>query len=453
MNPPDYVEIPPYASLIPEYEETEQSSLKLSPSSLGLSTKQLPLASSSLPASPSNAPLSPRQVPGTPSSTNGIFSNFSSMVVNQALASLPSPLPAQSTQRRNAQLLSAKDPLSIPITSANFRRFIAKCGFVFWLQDRGEEIIMWRRGWKYTSAWMAVYAFLCYYPRLTLLIPHVALLHILVTTYYERYPERNEENDDEDVPVPALVVHPGEGSADWLANVQAIQNLMGTVADLYDFVVPHLSHLTWTTPMTSPIFFFTLFSLFALIPIIGMIPLRPVFLVLGLTPFVLTHPYVLPTLPALIKPFLPKLRTGLRRVVDDDQLLEKHWAAPMKEVAVWENERWNPSTGWTSTNLRVGERKPWTRGQDGWSGTVEGTPFDGHVSSNLSFALPPGWKFVETEDWNVDLVGNWHKVPVDEEGWIYTDDSWLDPRTTPLSSWTNKGMTRRRRWTRRIYKV
>jgi len=37
-------------------------------------------------------------------------------------------------------------------------------------------------------------------------------------------------------------------------------------------------------------------------------------------------------------------------------------------------------------------------------------------------------------------------------GWIYTNDAWLDPRPAPLEEWKPAGgMTRRRRWTHRIY--
>ena len=38
-------------------------------------------------------------------------------------------------------------------------------------------------------------------------------------------------------------------------------------------------------------------------------------------------------------------------------------------------------------------------------------------------------------------------------GWIYTNDAWLDPRPAPLEEWKTPagGMTRRRRWTHRIY--
>ena len=58
-------------------------------------------------------------------------------------------------------MLSARDPLSLPITSNNFKRFVARAGFVFWRQDRVEEVIMWRRGTSVTSAWLAAYGFLC----------------------------------------------------------------------------------------------------------------------------------------------------------------------------------------------------------------------------------------------------------------------------------------------------
>ena len=66
-----------------------------------------------------------------------------------------------SGQRGSGTLLSTRDPLSIPITTVNFRRFVSKVGPIFWLQDRIEEVLMWKRGWKVTTVWMAVYVFFC----------------------------------------------------------------------------------------------------------------------------------------------------------------------------------------------------------------------------------------------------------------------------------------------------
>lgn len=58
-------------------------------------------------------------------------------------------------------LLSTRDPLSVPIMTTNFRRFVCRVGPLFWLQDRGEEIILWKKGWKRTTVWLAVYGFFC----------------------------------------------------------------------------------------------------------------------------------------------------------------------------------------------------------------------------------------------------------------------------------------------------
>ena len=46
------------------------------------------------------------------------------------------------------------------------------------------------------------------------------------------------------------------------------------------------------------------------------------------------------------------------------------------------------------------------------------------------------------------FLNSWHVG-----GWIYTNDAWLDPRPAPSEEWKTAtgGMTRRRRWTHRIY--
>ena len=67
------------------------------------------------------------------------------------------PSPQTHPHRSERRLLSNRDPLSIPTTTAHFRRFVAKIGPVFWLQDRIEEIVLWKTGWKPTTLWMAIY--------------------------------------------------------------------------------------------------------------------------------------------------------------------------------------------------------------------------------------------------------------------------------------------------------
>ena len=93
-------------------------------------------------------------------------------------------------------------------------------------------------------------------------------------------------------------------------------------------------------------------------------------------------------------------------------------------------------------------------------------------SSNLTFSLSPGWLFVETEEWRPDLQGSWIGQELADEsgcldgsesvhllnfisvpdGWVYTDDVWMNASPVPREAWkTGNGMTRRRRWMRRIY--
>ena len=237
--------------------------------------------------------------------------------------------------------------------------------------------------------------------------------------------------------------------------------------------------------------------------------MRTTFLIVGLAPFLVTHPFTLHTiLPLLLEATakrLVRLRVMLMRLVDNDRLEDKHWCSELKVVELWENERWvTPSgsednnsihAGWSKSNLRPGERKPWTRGRDGWSGVSDDGSGDvrsvrfrvcyaaaahQHVgpsplafSSNLTFSLSPGWLFVETEEWRPDLEGSWIGQEYADEreclvrlaavhtqltiihwtdGWVYTDDVWMHPGPAPLEAWkASNGMTRRRRWVRRIY--
>jgi hypothetical protein len=103
---------------------------------------------------------------------------------------------------------------------------------------------MWRCGWKYTGVWIVSYAFLCayypsfllyrvfynevagYFPRMVLLVPHVILAAIMLSTYPT--PSSSESMSTKNPPAP-IAPPPSEGSVDWQANLQAIQNLMGAL--------------------------------------------------------------------------------------------------------------------------------------------------------------------------------------------------------------------------------
>ncbi|KAG5333553.1 hypothetical protein C0989_005451 [Termitomyces sp. Mn162] len=525
---------------------------------------------------------------GMNSSTAAVFSLLPQMVLSSTLPNTPLSPSAKDKDkdtRKGPQLMTNKEPLSIPITTLNFKRFVAKVGPIFWMQDRIEEVILWKRGWRVTGVWMAAYAFFC----------------IMLASYPYSKPKPGETSSTD--------------SVNWQGNLQGIQNLMGFVADVHDLVQPHLHLLVLTPahlpspryaeisvppPISSypPLILLTLLLTFPPLLVLLASPLFPtrfVCLVGGLLPLLATHPRVLPILPMLgklavtftqnvlvvlvrryvelqrafltfwtrikgkgrgrgeeptvhagdIDVDLPPLRTILERIRDNDRLDDTCWNAEMREVELFENERFVPSRsrqcsnpilpstspdrstsptlvaafcgvpaptitsqgqrfslpstpmsginsvapdptdpGWGKANLRSGERRGWTRGQDGWGGVrtrsragsgdsqmkgkmgdggggrgergeeSDGVDLDtgeGVVSSNLTFSLASGWAFVGTEGWRRDLGRKWAGLDVgvdpDADGWVYTNDAWGGALGISYPG----SVTRRRRWVRRVW--
>ncbi|KAF8994734.1 integral peroxisomal membrane peroxin-domain-containing protein [Cyathus striatus] len=431
-------------------------------------------------------------------------------------------------------LLSNRDPLSLPIMTSNFKRFVAKVGPVFWLQDRVEEVLFWRRGWRLLGFGWLVMRFCVrgfvlllygYFPRMILLLPHLILIGIILSTY--RYPPPptplSPSGSAYTVPPPPPPV--ASTTEDWQANIQAIQNLMGLyLGPLGAFTTPPPSSSS-TSPSpaaqqrgglyTPHILLLLLLTLPPLAFIVSLpaFPIRTVALLVGWAPFVATHPWVqalVPHLCSIVSHIRPKVvhaanstiefvekslewmrryapwlvslpspqhgrqgekkkvdekvlsakhvKMALRRWMDNEKLSDQCWNSEMRVVELWENERLAVDLEtWTKTNLKPGERGPWTRGRDGWSGLgVGGVEAEvgvgdvGEVSSNLTFSLAPGWSFVDTEDWRKDLDAAWVECGGDDEGWVYTNDAWLGPRPAPYTS-TGGSVTRRRRWLRRVF--
>ncbi|KAF8322741.1 hypothetical protein DL93DRAFT_2071698 [Clavulina sp. PMI_390] len=396
--------------------------------------------------------------------------SLANLLISSAI-NIPASQAGSSPRGPANALLSSKDPLSIPITTTNFRRFISRVGFVFWVMDRMEEIFMWRKGWKYTTSWLALYCAVCYKPRLLLVAPSVALLAVMIANYHSPPAPATWHNHTEIAdPSVSLLSQPPvgglatEGSSAWLANIQAIQNLMGFVADAYDMLFPLTHLITFKSHASTPIF---LFILFTTIPL-TFLPLQLFTLIAGVGAFTLTHPLVRHHLfdkDGILQQsrIIPIVIQEGRSLVNDSSLSEEHiTAAELREVFIFQNERWSwPSSAQTSSaggsiiaagwkggvnSLKASDRGAWTRGADG-SVTV------GESSSHLVVQLDPGWAFVETEQWEPDFLARWAPTGADRDGWVYTNDAWLDPRPAPVEEWQKPGMTRRRRWVRRIYPV
>lgn len=180
-----------------------------------------------------------------------------------------------------------------------------------------------------------------------------------------------------------------ELSPAWQSNIQAIQNLMGAVSDLDDAVLPLLPYITHRSPYTAAIFALAVGSAIALVMVLDYLPLRLLALVVGLSVFTSTHPIMRERiLPVVIPPLFgdKTLRSSIVRARDNSNLEDKHWMSEMREVELFQNERWSPTLAtdgtavagkgeggsWSKMHLKPGERSGWTRGRDGWSGVGDG---------------------------------------------------------------------------------
>ena len=157
-------------------------------------------------------------------------------------------------------------------------------------------------------------------------------------------------------------------------------------ADLHDAAFPYLLHLTFATPYTPHIFTITFLSTLLTLPFLFLVPLRPLFLIGGLAPFAVTHPFIQRTFSLIVLTLpLRSFRARLVRLIDNDTLKDRHWQSELREVELFENERWVPGegTGWSKNNLKTGERVAWTHGRDGCSAvTADGA---GDIRSVVAF--------------------------------------------------------------------
>ncbi|EJU03770.1 hypothetical protein DACRYDRAFT_99289 [Dacryopinax primogenitus] len=255
-----------------------------------------------------------------------------------------------------------------------------------------------------------------------LLLPHLALLCVLLPSYLR--PERDAPQ------VPPL---PIEGSTEWLANVQAIQNLMGFASDIYDLALPLLPHLTQRTVYSIPLTRFLSLSVLLLLPFLPYLPLRPIFLCLGLSPFLLTHPSVLPLHPHLLAKLHSLGSLVALKAKDDDALTCSHWTA-----RAGGERTWGLIETWERETFRLPEG---ASEQIGKQWLPEG------LRSAFEVALIPGWETVD-EGWVCDFFAGWAGGGADGDGWVYADEL-----GRPLDPLLGKGVLRRRRWTRRIWRV
>ncbi|WVQ74087.1 hypothetical protein IAR50_003672 [Cryptococcus sp. DSM 104548] len=389
-----------------------------------------PIASREKPRPDAHLPFPPSsQARGKPTgSTLGLgLPSLSTNVSDLLLSSLlPPNLPKIPSGGRTTgsggprELTTQREGLSVPVLSNNFRRFVTRVGPIFWLQDRVEEVVFWRKP-VWTWGWMLTWTFICFQPRVLLLLPSLGLIVLLLHTHERNHPlpsllgiisppplattrveqtgvseKTKEDSPDrgaytstttkdesgETVGVPVVPSKEAESGVDYYMNIQAIQNLMGLVSDAYDYIAPRfaiIQHPSQSASPTSLPFTHTHLILLLLPPTL-LLPLTPpqllpyLMLPLGVAPPLAFHPNLTPWLLSLPNDKrLRKARDLVEHWLLTDKLPDAFSGKTISQVCVWENERLDPKlpapgpippTAWSSRFLRQGDRPAWVKSHE-----------------------------------------------------------------------------------------
>lgn len=403
---------------------------------------------------------------------------------------------------------------SLSTMSYNFRRFNARAGILFKLQDLTESLFEWQHPTQ-TLSFLAVYTFVCLDPHLIFVLPLVLLvLAVLIPGFVARHPAPPKGTLSSEQGVgysaagpplapPVTVTPVRELSRDFVKNMRRLQNQMGGFVIAHDLVVEKVLPLTnfGDEALSSTVFLAAVVGIFVMLTTAHLVPWRFVFLGVGWAHVCSTHPYAIQ--------FLADLRAGkLSGVVPADVIagMDKvadrvasgggsggatvarsfadSWVAhdiildsapETREVEIFELQRKVPSGEWEPWVFCPNPYDPLSAARIAGD-RPRGTRFFEDV------AAPDGWEWSEKK-WALDLWSReWVEeriitsVEVETEGerWVYDmyagedealrhagvvehPDGAAAARTLGQASWEEgedgnglKGEWRRRRWVRLV---
>jgi hypothetical protein len=190
---------------------------------------------------------------------------------------------------------------SLPTMTNNFRRFNARIGIVFVFQARMIRLFTWRTP-THTLSFLATYTFICLDPYLLVVAPlAIALFSIMIPAFTSRHPppppnaaKVYHQAYTGPALAPATTIKPAsETSKDFFRNMRDLQNSMADFSNGHDALV---SLITPATNFSDEIFSSQLFLYLAVLTTISFIsahllPWRLIFLVLGWTFIISSHPF------------------------------------------------------------------------------------------------------------------------------------------------------------------
>ena len=191
-----------------------------------------------------------------------------------------------------------KVPLNFLTTSRNFTRFAARIGPIVSVQNEVIDVMTWMNPGK-TIAWMLVYSFFCYYPRFLTLVPWLFILYQIAHYYV---------HDREPFDV---------SQAQYLRNMQFIQNHMGLIADIYDHLSEKYRLIDWSDESTTRMVVIQMLGgVTCTYFIVNWIPINLIILVVGIFVFLMNTTWFRVVSMSLPSAVGSRLRSSYQRVLD-----------------------------------------------------------------------------------------------------------------------------------------
>ncbi|KAI7906154.1 Peroxin/Dysferlin domain-containing protein [Cokeromyces recurvatus] len=344
---------------------------------------------------------------------------FQNVLVSAAMHSTDTTLPPN-------EYLANLPPLNPQNTAKNFSRFVSRCGPMFTFRDNVILLLSWNKPVD-TLVALLMYCLICLHSKLALLIPHIILFRIIITGYTKRFgDDKNVNTNDitneqkqESLPhmstSTATTNNVGsstnrfnftsslyptasdEASPEYLKNMQNLQNMMGEMSDLYDLIASKSHYVDWSSEaVTMRVFQFALISFVFIMMLVWFIPLNIIFLIAGITLFLLNTRFA----KFVLKEILPQLtevgQTQINSILHWYTQIEKRLdeQSNVKELSLYENQRWWPESGFIPHTLSS-ERGLWTD----MSGTIE-------LTHKEELPAPKGYHWIE-DNWTLDTTGPW----------------------------------------------
>ncbi|TKA80179.1 hypothetical protein B0A55_03594 [Friedmanniomyces simplex] len=362
-----------------------------------------------------------------------------------------------SQKDRRSRAYVDRPNFSLPLMSANFRRFNARVGVIFLLQNRLIHLFTWVQPTA-TLSFLAVYSLLCLQPHLLPVLPLIGLLFwVMVPSFLARHPA--PKNDPRVEPnywgpplaPPSRVKPVPEMSKDFFRNMRDLQNSMDDFSTLHDaaneFVTPYTN---FSDEGVSSMLFVAFFVLGCAAFVGGnVVPWRVVALVAGWTATIIGHPEAQKVLLSSsnlshLQQHMEIAQLKLRAFIAHDILLDSPPERRQVEVfelqkyhiysSTWEPWLFCPSPYSPLSPPRIAGARP------------KGTQFFEDVQA------PTGWVW-RGKKWALDLASReWVEqrmvsgVEIETEGerWVYDmSDEVVEGMGSPVAKGAKKGKGQR----------